>query len=163
MARNPVWADVCRGDAGRFAPREVCKPGGGCCTTPATEVVITVGTDAAKQTAGEAAKGAIKSAAPIAAAIVLAESIYTAVEFRQGKISKHEAISRVIGSFAGGVGSVGGAAAGAAFGTAVFPVVGTAIGGFVGSVLGGLGGRFGARRAMALKSTPPAGGITAIA
>jgi hypothetical protein len=150
MARIPVWEDVCRSGTGRFAAREICRPEASCsCTTPVSEVVLTVGTGVAKQTASEAAKGTVRNFAPIAATIVLAESLYVAVEFRRGKISKREAINQVVGSCAGGAGSVGGAAAGAAIGTVILPVVGTAIGSYVGSVLGGVGARFAARRAMA--------------
>lgn len=151
MARVPVWADICRNDLGEFASRTACAPKAACeCGTSAVQVTATAaGSVMARQSAAEVAKGTLKSAGPIAAAFVVAESSYAFLQCAQGKISKEEAIERTVESAASGAAGLGGSALGAIIGTAIFPGLGTAVGAFIGGALGGVGGRWGASKAMA--------------
>jgi len=94
------------------------------------------------------AKNTVKGAAPLAAAMVIAESTYAYYQYSQGKISKEQAIENAVSSAAGGAVGLGGAAIGAIVGTALFPGVGTAVGSVIGGSVASLCGRWGASKAM---------------
>lgn len=105
--------------------------------TAAENLAISSGSTIMKQTALESGKGALRSAAPVAAVMFAAEGVYNITRFAKGQISGKEVLRRTACSAVSNASGVGGSAIGAAIGSVV-PVIGTAVGAAVGGLVAGM-------------------------